>query len=306
MTLFPLALDGPAAIRTAGLVKRYGARRALDGLDLIVPDGSIYLLAGENGAGKSTALRLLLQLEDPTAGTVEVLGNDMRRGAAQTRARIGYIADNGLGAYRGLTAGQMIQYHAQFYPTWDDTYAAHLVRELDIDVSAKLRVLSKGHARRVEFVMALAHRPALLLLDEPTDGLDPLVRDRVLHLLAGHVAEAETTIVIATHLINEVERLADHVGIIRRGKLAAQLTRDQLHGALHRYRFTAPESWQAPSATRAQVIRKATLGREHEWTVWGDPADIHAMLNAAGSPVTSVTPLSLTDAVVALMSLEAA
>jgi ABC-2 type transport system ATP-binding protein len=306
MTLFPLTLAGPAAIRTASLAKRYGARRALDGLDLIVPDGSIYLLAGENGAGKSTALRLLLGIDTPTAGTVEVLGNDVSRAGAETRARIGYIADGALAAYRGLTVGAMLQYHAQFYANWDATYAAELVRELEIDLAPRLRVLSRGHARRVEFVMALAHRPALLLLDEPTDGLDPLVRDRVLHLLAGHVAEAETTIVIATHLINEVERLADHVGIIRSGKLAAQLTRDQLHGTLHRYRFTAPDSWQAPSATRAKIIRKATLGREHEWTVWGEPAEVQAMLDAAGSPATSVTPLTLTDAVVALMSLEAA
>jgi ABC-2 type transport system ATP-binding protein len=306
MTLFPLTLAGPAAIRTAGLVKRYGGRRALEGLDLIVPDGSIYLLAGENGAGKSTALRLLLGIDTPTAGSVEVLGNDVNRAGAETRARIGYIADGGLAAYRGLTVGAMLQYHAQFYANWDAAYAAQLVRELEIDLSPRLRVLSRGHARRVEFVMALAHRPALLLLDEPTDGLDPLVRDRVLHLLAGHVAESETTIVIATHLINEVERLADHVGIIRGGKLAAQLTRDQLHGALHRYHFTAPVNWQAPSAARAQIIRKATLGREHEWTVWGDPADVQAMLDAAGSPATSVTPLTLTDAVVALMSLEAA
>ncbi len=163
--ILPMSLDGPAAVRTAGVTKQYGTRRALAGLDLVVPDGRIYLLAGLNGAGKSTALRLLLHLETPDAGTIEVLGCDVHRHALRARTSIGYISDEGVTPYAWLTVGGLIAHHAQYYPTWDPAYAAQLITDLAIDLAPRVRTLSRGQARRIAFVLALAHRPKLLILD---------------------------------------------------------------------------------------------------------------------------------------------
>jgi ABC-2 type transport system ATP-binding protein len=306
LPLLPMPTDGPAAIRTAGVVKRYGKRMALNGLDLVVPDQSIYLLAGPNGAGKSTALRHLLHLEEPDRGTIEVLGFDVGRDAVAARARIGCVSDEGVTPYGWLRAGALIAHHAQYYPTWDAEYASRLIAELQIDLAPRVRDLSRGQARRIAFVLALAHRPSLLLLDEPTDGLDPLVREKVLHRLAEHAAESPTTILVSTHLIHEVERLADHVGIIKHGRLVGQMSRDHLRGALNRYRFDAPDAWHVPDRAAGVVVQRTASGRENEWTIWGDQDAIREMLGGAGAEVRSITPLTLADAVVALLAMEEA
>ncbi len=302
MGLEPFA--GLAAIRTAGVRKRYGHRAALTGLNLVVPEGSIYLLAGPNGSGKSTAMRQLLHLEEPDAGTIEVLGCDMRRDAATARARIGYVSDEGVTPYGWLRVGALIAHHAQYYPTWDAAYASRLIAELRVDLEPRVNLLSRGQTRRIAFVLALAHRPALLLLDEPTDALDPIVRDRLLRRIAAHAAESPTTLLISTHLIHELERLADQVGIINAGKMAAQLSRDRLRTHLNRYRFDAPDAWRVPDAAPGMILDRAARGRENDWTIWGDQQAIREMLHETGTEIRSITPLTLADAVVALLAME--
>ncbi|HTE45027.1 MAG TPA: ABC transporter ATP-binding protein [Gemmatimonadaceae bacterium] len=304
MSMLPMSIDGPTAIRAAGVSKRYAKRTALDRFDLAVPDGSIYLLAGPNGAGKSTAIRHMLHLEEPDAGTITVLGHDVRRDAVRARAEIGYISDGEVTPYGWLRVGALVAHHAQYFPTWDAQYASRLIAELDIDLAPRVRALSRGEARRIAFVLALAHRPALLLLDEPTDGLDPVVRERVLHLLAEHASEAPTTMLVSTHLVHEVERLADHVGIIKKGRLIGQMPRDYLRGTLNRYRFDAPDSWRVPEQAPVVVVERVAAGRENEWTMWGEPGVIRAMFDAGETELRSVTPLTLADAVVALLSME--
>jgi ABC-2 type transport system ATP-binding protein len=304
MSMLPTSIDGPTAIRTAGVSKRYRKRMALDGLDLAVPDGSIYLLAGPNGAGKSTALRHILHLEEPDAGTITVLGHDIRRDAARARARIGYISEGDLAPYGWLRVGALIAHHARYFTAWDAAYAARLITELQIDVTRRVRTLSRGEARRIAFVLALAHRPALLLLDEPTDGLDPVIRERVLHLLAAHASESPTTMVISTHLVHEVERLADHVGIIKAGRLVGQMSRDRLRETLNRVRFDAPEAWRIPERSPVVVVKRSAAGRENEWTMWGDPESIRATFAESDARLRSVAPITLAEAILALLSME--
>lgn len=304
MSMLPLSIDGPTAIRAAGVSKRYGKRIALDRLDLAVPHSAIYLLAGPNGAGKSTAIRHLLHLEEPDAGTITVLGYDVLRDGARARAEIGYVSDGDVTPYGWLRVGALIAHHAQYFPTWDAAYAARLISDLQIDLAPRVRTLSRGQARRVAFVLALAHRPALLLLDEPTDGLDPVFRERVLHLLAEHAADSPTTMVISTHLVHEVERLADYVGIIKRGRLVGQMSRDRLRGALNRYRFSAPDSWHLPERAPVVVVEKSRAGRENEWILWGEPDAVRELFDGPETNLESVTPLTLADAVVALLSME--
>src|SRR5689334_1654463 len=127
-----------------------------------------------------------------------------------------------------MTCGRLLEHVAAFYPSWDSAYAEHLVKALDIRLDRRTGSLSKGQARRVQLVMAMAHRPPLLLLDEPTEGLDPVARRQLLTLVSEHLSDSPTTMIIATHHVHEVENLADHVGALNAGNLVAQMSRDEL------------------------------------------------------------------------------
>ena len=228
---------GDYAVATHGLSKRYGRETALDRVDLRVPDGAVYVLVGANGAGKSTMLKVLMNLERADAGTAEVFGLDTVRAGPEVRAQVGYVPERQEHGYRWMTCARLLRHVAAFYPAWDHAYADHLVLRLRRAAwSRKVGGLSKGESRRLQLVLALAHRPPLLLLDEPTDGLDPVVRRRTLSLLAEHLADAPTTVLISTHHIHELESLADHVGVLRDGRLVAQMPREELQRTVRRYR----------------------------------------------------------------------
>ncbi|MFE9085464.1 ABC transporter ATP-binding protein [Brevundimonas sp. NPDC003966] len=226
----PSSADGDAglAVATHALSKIYGRSTALQAVDLRVPVGAVYMLAGENGAGKSTLLRLLLNLERPTGGQIEVTGLAADRNGARVRARVGYVPEGfGMGP-SWMTVERWFAERAVYYPAWDADYAAALSRRLDIDVSRRIGHLSKGQARRAQIVAAMAHRPPLLLLDEPTDGLDPAARDTVLELVSDHLSQTDCTILVSTHLIYELDALVDQVGVLSHGRLTAQTPRDAL------------------------------------------------------------------------------
>ena len=297
----PVAL----AVRTAGLVKSFGREIALDGVDLAVPESGVYLLAGTNGAGKSTLLRTLLNVERPDRGSATVFGLDSRSRGPEIRARTGYVPETGEGTYRWMRSGRFLAHHAGFYPSWDGEYARQLVRLLDVRMESKLGTLSEGQARRVQIVAALAHRPSLLLLDELTDGLDPLAREEVLGLLASHLADTGCTAILSTHLVAEVETLIDHLGVLRSGRLVAQAPTERLLRRLQRYHLDAPEGWQAPPELNAAVLRRETgLGKVVRLIAAGDQAEIVAMINASGAGVREIARLSLAETVPILLQSE--
>src|SRR5687768_11414570 len=266
------------AVATHGLSMRYGKQTALDAVDLRVPDGAIYVLIGANGAGKSTAMKVLLNLEHADAGRAEVFGLDTIDDGPLVRAQIGYLPEAHEQAYSWLTCGQLIRHVAAHYPAWDHAYAARLIDVLGVRMERKVGALSKGESRRLQFVLALAHRPRLLLLDEPTDGLDPVVRNRALARLAEHLADTPTTVVIATHHIGEVDTLADHVGLLREGRLVAQMSRDEVRRTVLRYRVEVAEGWEPPADLRMASPRRSRGGREAQWTLVGDERDVTARL----------------------------
>jgi ABC-2 type transport system ATP-binding protein len=294
------------AAATYGLSVRYGRETALAGMDLRVPEGVVYVLIGTNGAGKSTTMKVLLNLERPDAGHAEIFGLDTASRGPEARAQVGYIPEQHEHAYRWMTCGRLIEHVAAHYPSWDHAYAAQLADGFGVRPHRKIGTLSKGEARRLQFVLALGHRPPLLLLDEPTDGLDPVARNRTLAHLAEHLADTPTTVVIATHHVHEVESLADHVGVLRQGRLVAQMTRDELRRTVLRYRVDVPDGWQPPAELRIAGLRRSRPGREVQWTLAGEPGDVTARLVAAGVTVREVTPLALEEAALAFLAEEAA
>ena len=295
----------PLAVRTEGLAKSFGRERALDGVDLAVPEGGVYLLAGTNGAGKSTLLRALLNVERPDGGAAFVHGLDTRFHGPEVRARAGYVPETGEGTYRWMRSGRFLAQHSGFYPAWDEDYAGHLVRRLEVRMDSRLGSLSKGQARRVQIVAALAHRPPLLLLDELTDGLDPLAREEVLGLLAEHLADTGATVILSTHLVGEVETLIDHVGVLRSGRLVAQAPTERLLARLRRYHVAPNEAWRAPPEIEARLLRRDSgLGKSIRLVVAGDEQEVAASIAASGARLLEISRLSLAESVPILLQSE--
>ncbi len=294
--------DGEMAVVTQGLSKRFGTVTALHDLDLQVPIGAVYLLIGPNGAGKSTTLKVLLHLLRADAGSASVFGLDPVAEGARLRANVGYVPEHHEWGYAWMRVGGLLAHHAAYYGTWDRAYASRLARAFGVQEDRKVGGLSKGQARRVHLILALAHRPPLLLLDEPTDGLDPIMRDETLGLLADHLAETRTTVVISTHHVAEVESMADHVGAMREGRLVAQLPVDALHRNLRRYRADVPDAWPGVPNLNGAVLRRVEGPREVRWTVWGDERAVTEQLTRAGATVRDVAALTLDEAALALLT----
>jgi ABC-2 type transport system ATP-binding protein len=291
------------AIATHEMSKRYGSDVALDRVSLRVPEGAVYVLAGANGAGKSTTLKVLMNLERADAGTGAIIGLDIVRRGPEARAQVGYVPEGVDHPYRWMTCGRLLEHVAAYYPSWDHAYADRLSAAYGLQPHRKVGALSKGESRRLQLVTALAHRPPVLLLDEPTEGLDPVVRGRTLSLLAEHLADTPTTILISTHRIHELESLADHVGVLKGGRLVAQMSRDELQHTVGRYRVEVPTGWQATRELQVAGVR-LNGGREAQWTLVGDHRELLDRLTLAGVLVREVQPLSLEEAALALLTQE--
>jgi ABC-2 type transport system ATP-binding protein len=189
---------------------------ALDGLDLQVPEGSIFGLVGPNGAGKTTAIKILMKLVRPSAGEAEMLGRDVRKLGPAQLAQIGYVSENQKPP-DWMTVGYFMHYLRPFYPTWDDALASELIRQFDLPRDRKLRHLSHGMRMKAAMAAALAYRPRLIVLDEPFTGLDPLVRDELIEGLLPRTED--TTVFISSHDLAEIESFASHIGFLDRGRL---------------------------------------------------------------------------------------
>jgi ABC-2 type transport system ATP-binding protein len=294
------------AVATHGLTKRFGRITALDQIGLRVPDGAVYVLVGANGAGKSTLFKLLMNLERPHAGTAEVFGLDTGQEGPDVRAQTGYVPDRQNAPYRSMTCARLLHHVSAFYPQWDGRYADHLANALGVPLEQRVGGLSKGVTRRLQLVLALAHRPSLLLLDEPTDGLDPVVRRRALTLLAEHLADSPTTVLIATHHVHELESLTDHIGVLRNGRLVAQMTREELLATVRSYQLEVPDGWNVPLELQALALRRSSTGRGVQCTLVGKQDEMTKRLAATGALVRQVDTLALEDAVLALLPGDAA
>ena len=239
-------------IETENLTRRFGRNEAVHGLNLTVPQGSVLALLGPNGAGKSTTIKLLMNLLEPTSGVARVLGVDSRKLGEKEKAQIGYVSENQQ-LPLWMTVRQFLDYCRPFYPTWDRAREATLLKQFALPEDRKLKHLSRGMTMKAALLSSLAYRPKLLVLDEPFSGLDPLVRDEFIRGVLEVSALGEWTVVVSSHDIEEVERLADRVALLEAGRLKFNEPTDGLLARFRRMTVTldggeprldgVPETW---------------------------------------------------------------
>ena len=205
-------------ISITGLTRRFGPTTALASVSLSLPRGAVYGLVGANGAGKTTLIKHILGLLRADSGSVRVFGLDPVADPVAVLSRIGYLSEeNDLPGWMRLD--ELIRYTRAFYPAWDDGYAEELREAFALDPGAKIKTLSKGQKARAGLLIALAYRPELLVLDEPSSGLDPIVRRDILGAVIRTIAGEGRTVLFSSHLLEEVEQVADHVTMISAGRI---------------------------------------------------------------------------------------
>ena len=225
-------------IEITELTRRFDSRTALDSVSLSMPRGAVYGLVGANGAGKTTLIKHILGLLRAQSGSVRVFGLDPVADPVGVLSRIGYLSEeNDLPGW--MRVDELIRYSRAFRPSWDDDYAEELRESFALDPAAKIRNLSKGQKARVGILIALAYRPDLLVLDEPSSGLDPIVRRDILGAIIRTVADEGRTVLFSSHLLEEVEQVADYVTMINKGRIVLSAPLDEIREA-HRVNGHVP------------------------------------------------------------------
>jgi ABC-2 type transport system ATP-binding protein len=214
-------------IETKNLTRTFGLNAAVDGLTLQVPEGCIYAFLGSNGAGKTTTIKMLMNIVRATSGTAQIMGVEPAKLSPREWQKIGYVSENQQ-LPEWMTVQQLINYCQPLYPTWDPALCDKLRQDFDLPLERKLKEFSRGMKVKASLLTSLAYRPQLLVLDEPFTGLDALVRDEFVRGVLELSEQEKWTVFISSHDIDEVERLADHIGVINQGKLYLQESTESL------------------------------------------------------------------------------
>lgn len=288
------------AIAMRHVAFRPGKDFAIRDLSLTVPTGSIYGFLGPNGSGKTTTIKLLLGMQEADDGLIEVLGHQIPQGAPQALARIGYVPERAH-LYQSLTVSEMMDLHRAFFRTWDATRAEELRKQFNLRHEQRIERLSKGEAGKLMMLLALSTQAELLVLDEPTDGLDPVVRRDVLGALVEYVSARGATVLVSSHLVHEQERICDWVGVMDDGNLVAEMPMHTFRSGIKRLRVSgAPPV--LPAAPFTLLGRSATAGTEEEWGVRGWQPEMRGWLEAQGATLRETIDLDLEESFVELLS----
>ncbi len=280
----------PLAIETAGLTKRFGGKPVVKDLALRVPSGTALGFIGPNGAGKTTTIRMLIGVLRRDAGRVDVLGADPAVDALAVKRRVGYVPEQQF-IYRWMRVGDAIRFCRSLFPTWNDTRCTELLKLFDLEPDKKVKHLSKGMAVKLSLLLALAHEPELLILDEPMAGLDPVAREELLDGVLRTVCDRKQTILFSSHTLSDVQRLADAVGIIHEGELLVHSEVDALLHDVKRIRGVLKDG-AAPKVLPEGMIWQRVKEREWLLTVRGFSRDVVERL-AAENDVQQVEVIDL-------------
>ena len=278
-------------IEVKKLVKTFDGFRALDDLTMTVPRGAVYGLVGPNGAGKSTLLRHLTGIYRPDSGTVTIDGEPVFENPVVKR-RIAYIPDD-VFYFRSASIADMANFFAGACPTFDWERYEKLRKAFDLDEKQPIRRFSKGMQKQAAFWLAMSMAPDVLVLDEPVDGLDPVMRRQVWSLVMADVADRGTTVLVSSHNLRELEDVCDHVGILDHGKLLLERSLSDLQENIVKVMIALPEGQALPPDLN--ILHDQATGRMHTLILRGDAAALEAYLAAAQPQYMDVVPLTLEE-----------
>ena len=269
------------------VTKTFGSFKALDDLTMTVPKGAVYGLVGPNGAGKSTAIRHITGIYRPDFGSITLDGQPIYENP-DIKQTIGYIPDD-VFFFPSATMEEMRKFYKGMYPNFDDALFERLYEAFNLPRKGQIRRFSKGMQKQAAFHLTLACRPDILILDEPVDGLDPVMRRQVMRLILSDVAEHGTTVLISSHNLRELEDVCDHVGIMDHGKMLLERSLADMQGSTVKVQMVGeiPEN--------LDVLHKTTSGRLKTLVVRGTPEEITRQLTAAKPDYFDVLPLSLEE-----------
>ena len=269
------------------LTKTFGDFKALDDLSMTVPKGTVYGLVGPNGAGKSTAIRCMVGVYRPDSGSVTMNGEFVYE-SPDLKARIGYIPDE-IFYFPAATLEEMRRFYKGIYPDFDDNLFERLYDIFNLPRKTPIRRFSKGMQKQAAFHLTICCRPDVLILDEPVDGLDPVMRRQVMSLILADVAERGTTVLISSHNLRELEDVCDHVGIMDHGRMLLEKSLADMQGTTHKLQMVgdAPEN--------LEILHESASGRLRTYIVRGSASEISDAVAAANPVYYDVLPLSLEE-----------
>ena len=269
------------------ITKTFGNFKALDDLTMTIPKGAVYGLVGPNGAGKSTAIRHMTGVYRPDSGSVTVLGQPVYENPA-VKETIGYIPDD-IFFFPSATLEDMRSFYKGIYPQFDDGLFDRLYEVFQLPKKSPIRRFSKGMQKQAAFHLAICTRPELLILDEPVDGLDPVMRRQVWSLILSDVAQRETTVLISSHNLRELEDICDHVGIMDHGKMLLERSLADMQGSTHKLQIVGEPPYDL------DILHETQAGRLKTLIVRGNAEEISAKVSASDPLYFDVLPLSLEE-----------
>jgi ABC-2 type transport system ATP-binding protein len=299
MILDPQEKTSAPVIAGRGLTKKYGKTLALSGLDINVPQGSVYALLGRNGAGKSTLIQLLMGMLEPTSGTLQVLGCDPFKDDVAVKQRLGYIPER-MPMYEWMTVDQILGFVSGMYTNWSATEESRLAKKFRLKRDQKVGALSRGNRALLSLVIAMSHQPDLVLLDECTSGMDALARREFERSVIEALSGSGRTVLFAGHQIDEMERICDWVGVMHSGRMIIEMPLEQLKRTVVTIRLSGAVPTPI-SLFGCEVLTTQRSGNEQFVTVrLADPS----APNLISSGIDEVITLPLEEIFVALMTAE--
>ena len=269
------------------VTKTFGSFKALDNLTMTVPKGAVYGLVGPNGAGKSTAIRHITGIYRPDSGSITLEGLPVYENP-NIKQTMGYIPDD-VFFFPSATMEEMRRFYKGMYPNFDDALFDRLYDAFDLPRKGQIRKFSKGMQKQAAFHLTLACRPDILILDEPVDGLDPVMRRQVMSLILSDVAEHGTTVLISSHNLRELEDVCDHVGIMDHGKMLLERSLADMQGSTVKVQMVGdvPE--------KLNVLHETSSGRLKTLVVRGSAEDVTRVISKSAPAYFDVLPLSLEE-----------
>ena len=278
-------------IEVKGITKRFGDFTALDELSLTVPSGSVYGLVGPNGSGKSTIIRHITGIYRPDAGEILIDGEPVYENPA-VKARIAYIPDD-VFYFNNASMKDMAKFYAGVYPNFSMDRFHALLEIFPLDPKRPIRRFSKGMQKQAAFVLCLSMQPEIMVLDEPIDGLDPVMRRQVWSLMMADIAERGTTVLVSSHNLRELEDVCDHVGILDHGKLLLERSLSEMQENICKILIALPEGASLP--TGLDILHQSSTGRLQTLIVRGKQEELTDYLNLAKPLFMDAVPLTLEE-----------